>query len=92
MNCGLVFRQPTVSVADLGLDEDEGFHREEEPLPTTINPALLQIIPDSEVVPEAVPERKRVASRDTGAESPPKRCIKLPGLGTLKLMPKRKEK
>jgi hypothetical protein len=66
-------------------DPDRG----EELLPTTIDPALLTLIPDSEVLSEVLPERKRVASRDTGSESPPKRCVRLPGLGTLKLMPRR---
>jgi hypothetical protein len=96
MSCGLPLRQPTVSVADLGLDEEQFLPPGEASRPTTVNPALLQVIPDvpdSEVVPQVIlPERKRVASRDTGKESPPKRCVRLPGLGTLKLMPRREDK
>jgi hypothetical protein len=93
-SCGLPFREgTTVSVADSGLDEEEFLPAAEESLPTTIDPVLLQVVPDSEVVPEVIlPERKRVASRDTGKESPPKRFVKLPGLGTLKLMPRREDK
>lgn len=59
-----------------------------------ISAAELGVLPDCEedlTLRPMTPEKKRVASRGTGGESPSKRQIKLPGIGKLDLLPGREK-